>query len=169
MSLVWFCAQAFPRQEGLAVRGLEALGRLKVYLPVEPVWKGRGKERRKEYRPLLSRYLFVAFRAGENHFDAIEKTLGVARILRHGPGLPPAEVPWRVLAVVQTVEGELEDDFERRAAKAKRRYGDDTSEFIEKVKAAPPEKRAEQILSMLGRGAKARVKQGDLATLLQFA
>jgi transcription antitermination factor NusG len=143
---------------------LEAVG-LRVYLPREPVWRGRGPDKQKVYRPLLGGHLFVAFRRGENHFEAIRNANGVALILRDGPGLPPAEVPWRSIAIVQTVEGELEDDFARRAAR-KRRYGDDTSEFIEAVKAAPPDKRAEQILALLGRGNKARMK---LETLREIA
>jgi hypothetical protein len=168
LTLMWFCVRAMPRREEWVRKGLESLG-LTVYLPREPYWKGRGKDKTKLYRPLLSRHLFVAFRRGENHFGAIERTLGVDRLLRDSPVSAPAEVPWSALAIVQTVEGELDDEFDRRAAKSRRKYGDDTSDFIEAVKAAPPEKRAEQIISLLGRGTKARVKQGDLATLLRFA
>src|SRR5215207_736693 len=151
MTLAWFCARTTIRGEERARIGLEGIGMI-VYLPREPIWRGRGLEKEKAYRPLLARHLFVAFPRDENHFKAIGDMDGVERLLRDGRWNPPTEVPWRALAIVQTVEGELEEEFERRAARAKRKYGDDTCEFIERIKAAAPDRRAEEILALLGRG-----------------
>jgi hypothetical protein len=77
-------------------------------------------------------------------------------------------VPWRAIAILQTVEGELRDDYERRKARAqsKRRRGK-PDEVIAALKKAPPEQRAEILMGYVERRANVTLKLGDLKAAVE--
>lgn len=164
--LVWYVARTNIRCEDRAKKGLKA-AEIVVYLPMEPVWRGRGKDREKVERPLLSRHLFFAVPNGENRFEEVRTTDGIEAILTCGRYGPPQPVRYREIAIVQTAQGELEDAFENatRAAERKATMKDDTDEFVERLKAAKPDERALMIVELLGRGTKARVPLAELQKL----
>lgn len=181
MALSWYVCRSNIRCEEKARDSLKRLRyrddgedrQLVVYLPMEFVVRGRGKERRTIERPLISRHLFFGFHAG-NPFEAVRDADGVESILSMGRFGPPQRVPPWALFSIQVAEGELEDEFRAKEAKRKAselaalrlaetgRPADDTDEFIVALKTAPADRRGEVVYSMLGRGARARLKLQDL-------
>lgn len=167
MTLTWYCARTAPRREEQARKGLTELG-LTAYLPLEMVTVIRRGSRLTEERPLLSRHLFVGVRADTSPWRAIAETDGVERLLSAERYGPPAVVPWRAIAVVQVAEGELRDDYERRLAGRRRARRGKPDELIDALKKAPPDERAEVVLSFIqavsnGRQAPVTMKLADLA------
>lgn len=160
--LAWYCARTAPAREVRACTGIEALG-LAVYLPLESFWRGNNGRRGPRScmrRPLIPRYLFFGVREGLNRFGEVRAVDGVETILARGRSGPPQVVPWRALAIIQAVEGELQDEFESRRGGSKDRESPD--EIIAKLKAAPAEARPVIILNMLGRPRSVSVKLADL-------
>lgn len=158
MTLTWYCARTKPRREERACEALTALG-VAAYLPRERVQVERGHGKRRalvvESRPLIPRHLFVGIRLSNGlggPWRAIAGADGVDRLLSLDGRPGASEVPWRAIAIVQTVEAELDEDFQRRIERAhrhRRRGKPDT--LIAALKAAPPDARAEVILSYLER------------------
>ena len=80
----WYCAQALPHKEWLAVREL-ANQDFETFLPLD--------ERRLEPRPLFSGYLFVQFEATTQRWRSILGTRGVRTLLGlHGDSVRPLPV-----------------------------------------------------------------------------
>lgn len=162
--LTWYCARTAPRQEERVRKSLaDDLG-LTAYLPLERVTVIRRGKQVTEDRPLLSRHLFVGVQPDEPPWRAIAETDGLERLLSAERYGAPSVVPWRAIAMIQTVEGELNDDFERRAAKAhKYRRRGRPDALIAKLKAAAADQRAEIILEFMERReGSVTLKLGDL-------
>jgi transcription antitermination factor NusG len=167
MTLTWYCARTAPRREEQARKGLAELG-LTAYLPLEMVTVIRRGSRLTLERPLFSRLLFVGVRPGSSPWRAIAETDGVERLLsaeRHGA---PSVVPWRAIAIVQTAEEEMREDYERRIAKRRRARRGPPDELIDALKKAQPDERAEVVLGFIqdvskGRQAPVTMKLADLA------
>jgi hypothetical protein len=118
--------------------------------------------------PLIPRHFFIGVRPQESPWRAINETDGVERLLsaeRHGR---PQEVPWRAIAIVQTVEGELRDDFERRRARShKHRRRGRPDSLIAALKAAAPEARAEIVMEFIEKRESVTLNLGDLKAAVE--
>jgi transcription antitermination factor NusG len=170
MTLAWYCARTVAHREDRAREGLEALG-LVVYLPLETVnlHRSRGKDRRvvETIRPLIPRHLFIGVEPQGAPWRAIKETDGVERLLSAERNGAPSQVPWRAIAIVQTVEGELRDDFERRKAKTRTKRGPKPDEVIAALKAAEPDERASILWSYVEKGHGVKLKLGDLKAVVE--
>jgi transcription antitermination factor NusG len=89
----WYAVYTNIRCETRARMGLDALG-LDTFLPTLDVWiTKRGQRRRTRVeRPLLSRYLFVAFDISKDHWSPIRSTDGVENLLCYA-GMEGARIP----------------------------------------------------------------------------
>jgi transcription antitermination factor NusG len=171
MDLAWYAVRTNIRCEERARMGLQGLAGVVAYLPRESVLRGRGSDRKVVQRPFLPRHLFVGMDG--NRFEAVRTTDGVESILSAGRFAPPQPVRWREIAIIQTAEGEVEDEFQRKLANDKRaqdladrgKEPVDTDEFVERLKAAAPEDRPSIVIEMLSRGAKAKLPLADLQRL----
>jgi transcriptional antiterminator RfaH len=85
----WFCVQATPKSEYLALLGLAELG-LKPYLPQIVVRQKRYGKTEPIIRPLFPPYLFVTFQPDVTDWGLIFRTRGVQRLLVGTTGKPMA-------------------------------------------------------------------------------
>jgi hypothetical protein len=116
-------------------------------------------------RPLIPSHLFVALGPLAAPWMAICAVDGVDRPLSTERAGAPRQVPWRAISIVQAVEGELREAFERqqRAHRLRRRPGpEETDRLVEALKAALPWERPRLLLDMLEAG---RVPRGVVIRL----
>jgi hypothetical protein len=175
MTLSWFCVRTKPRREGRAETELQALG-LTVYLPREALsvvrQRGIKRVRAEIVQPLIPRHLFVGLNRHTAPWRAINEADSVERLLTAERRGEPSEVPWRAIAVLQVVEGELKDEYERRKARAENRFLRQTKiepdEVIAALKKAEPSERADIILAYAKEHqARVTLKLGDLKAVVE--
>jgi hypothetical protein len=171
MALIWFCVRTQSRREELARERLEDIG-VVVYLPREMISTARQRGRQRvmvEYaRPLIPRHLFVGLSEPLGaRYRAVLESDGVERLLTTETHGAPCQVPWRAIAILQTVEGELRDDYERRRARTRTKRRAKPDEVISALKKAAPEQRAEILMGYVERKAGVTLKLGDLKAAVE--
>lgn len=100
----WYVVQTKPRQEKRAEENLINQG-FDVFLPMLTVEKLRNGKISKLIEPLFSRYLFVQLDLTTGHWNRIQHTLGVSKLLALG-GVPLA-LPSNLIAVLKTEQNHL--------------------------------------------------------------
>lgn len=190
MTLTWYCVRTERAREEMARDAINRLPGVVVRLPIFPVIRGRGDDRKRVDLPLIPRHLLVGIREGENRFAEVERARAVIQhesgrtteieltlsFLRLTPASSPAVVRIADMARLEAAEGEMIDAVEarlaeyrdealrraRRLANPKAAPPDDTDELIERLKSTAEEERVRALYEMLGRGSQARLKLADL-------
>lgn len=159
-TLTWFCIRTKSRSERVAKEALEEeLSSSEVFLPIEPMIRGRGVKRFRHDVPLIPRYLFIGVPAGANLFRGMLATKGVERILTYVKNGPPGEVPENVICDLQALERKMIRIVETRLVQ----YRDgDAFDLIRRLECTPSEDRTSTLHGMLGRGMLAKMPLAEL-------
>lgn len=157
-TMSWFLAQLKPNCAGIADRNLKRQG-FQTFLPLEEVTRKRNGKFVSAMRPLFPGYIFIAFDVDNGHWNAINSTHGVTRLVRFGP--KPMAIPHELITMLMTrcdKESKLQTPLPFNPGdKVTLTHGPFT-DFVAEVEQIAPDQRIWVLMEIMG--AETRVEVG---------
>lgn len=148
----WYVAQLKPNAIRLAETNLRRQG-FTVFMPRIERTERFGSGFKLVCKPLFPGYLFVAERAGAQHWPSIYGTRGVTRLVSFG-GRAPCSVPANLIQALETHlddRGVLQPENQWKAGDTVKIAKGPLSDFIARVQSVDDEGRIWALLDFLGK------------------
>lgn len=147
----WYVVHTHPNLEATAEKGIKAIG-FSAFLPIERRWAVHARRKIERTYPLFGPYLFVSFDRQRDEWESIADVRGVESIL--GAGMEPGRVRSEDIDAIRMAQklGFFDATLGTKlAGRNVRILNEGALELVGKILSVGVDRRADVVMSLLGR------------------